>query len=150
LNYNWNVYKIFKNGKRAKAPLMQFEASEEDHVSFFEEEVRKNLSNSMKGEIFKLIRSDLPQERATEKIDETNEQFNKDKNRVLGRLAANAGIDTKRKIATALIYYKESGWKWQWAAIESGTSNYIQGLSPKFNTTKEAEEWIHEMISLTQ
>ena len=76
MNYNWNVYKIFKNGKRAKAPLMQFEASEEDHVSFFEEEVRKNLSNSMKGEIFKLIRSDLPQERATEKIDETNEQFN--------------------------------------------------------------------------
>jgi len=43
LNYNWNVYKIFKNGKRAKAPITQFESSEEDHVSFFEEEVRKNL-----------------------------------------------------------------------------------------------------------
>tara|TARA_R100001591_G_scaffold118214_1_gene139963 strand:- start:1241 stop:1693 length:453 start_codon:yes stop_codon:yes gene_type:complete len=150
LNYNWNVYKIFKNGKRAKAPITQFEASEEDHVSFFEEEVRKNLSNSLRNGIFKLIRADLPQERATEKSDEINDKFSKDKSRILGRLAAEAGIDNKRPISTALVYYSESGWRWQWAAIESGTSRYIEGLSPKFDTTEEAEEWIHEKISSSQ
>ena len=150
MNYNWNVYKIFKNGKRAKAPLTQFEASEEDHVSFFEEEVKKNLSNSLRSGIFKLIRADLPQERASERSDQVNDQFSIDKSRVLGRLASKAGIVSKRPVSTALVYYSESEWKWQWAALESGTSKYLKGLSPKFNTTEEAEEWIREMISSNQ
>jgi hypothetical protein len=147
LNYNWNVYKIFKNGKRAKAPITQFESSEEDHVSFFEEEVRKNLSSSMKNGIYKLIRADLPQQRVTEQVDETEQKFLNDKNKVLSRLVAKANIVHPRTIATALIYYSETDWKWQWAAIESGTSKYIQGLSPKFNTSDEANEWIQEKIA---
>ena len=30
MKYNWNVYKVFKNGKRAKAPITDFEATEDD------------------------------------------------------------------------------------------------------------------------
>ena len=32
LSYNWNVYKVFKNGKRAKAPLMSFTYDNEETV----------------------------------------------------------------------------------------------------------------------
>ena len=41
LNYNWNVYKVFKNGNRAKAPLTSFESSEEDAQTHFEHIVKK-------------------------------------------------------------------------------------------------------------
>ena len=44
LNYNWNVYKLFKSGKRAKAPFMTFEHCESDAEEFFEEEVKKNFN----------------------------------------------------------------------------------------------------------
>ncbi len=147
MNYNWNVYKIFKNGKRAKAPIAQFEATEDEHISFFENNIKNNLSEKLKNLKFSLVRADMSQERQSEQINETNEKFLRDRNRVLGRIASKKGIDNK-SVCTALIYYRETDWKWQWAAIQAGTSKYIEGLSPKFNTTKEAELWIESMISL--
>ena len=48
MNYNWNVYKIFKNGKRAKAPIAQFEATEDEHISFFENNIKNNLDKKLK------------------------------------------------------------------------------------------------------
>lgn len=150
LNYNWNVYKIFKNGKRAKAPVVQFEATEENYIDYFEKEIKQTLSKSLQGSLFKFIRSDLSQERQSEQENKVEEKYLKDRNRVLSRLFTKSGTHSQKPISTALIYYKESDWKWQWAAVESGTSRYIQGLSPKFNTTKEADIWIEEMISSDQ
>ena len=150
LNYNWNVYKVFKNGKRAKAPILQFESTEEEHADYFENEIRKNLKNSMRKEVFKLIRADLPQQREAEVNDINNDKHLRERNKALSKIFAKFGIKTKRPVATALIYYSESDWRWQWAAIESGTSKYIKGLSPKFNTTNEAEEWLKELISSNQ
>jgi len=74
LNYNWNVYKVFKNGKRAKAPLTEFEAAEDNHLEYFENEVKKNFNGSLKWSMYEVIRSDLPQERAAEQIDEEQEK----------------------------------------------------------------------------
>ena len=146
MNYNWNVYKIFKNGKRAKAPIAQFEATESEHISFFENNIKSNLNKKLKNIEFSVIRADLSQERQSEQADETNEKLLKDRNRILGRIASEKGVNKNKSICTALIYYKETGWKWQWAAIQAGTSKYIEGLSPKFDTTKEAELWIESMI----
>jgi len=150
LNYNWNVYKVFKNGKRAKAPIAVFEATEEEHESFFENEVKKNFNGSLLRDVYKLVRSDLPQQRASEEIDENKEKISKEKNRVLGRLCVTAGIDRGRVVSTGLVYYAESDWRWQWAALQPATGKYICGLSPKFNTSVEAEDWIETIISSTQ
>ena len=150
LNYNWNVYKVFKNGKRAKAPITVFEATEEEHESFFENEVKKNFNGSLKWSMYEVIRSDMPQERAAEQIDEEQEKFSKEKNRALGRLCVAAGIERTRVVSTALVYYAESDWRWQWAALQPATGKYICGISPKFNTSTEAEDWIETIISSTQ
>ncbi len=150
MNYNWNVYKVFKNGKRAKAPMANFEATEENYVLYFENEVKKNFSENLKRGGFDIVRSDLPQERQSEIVDEREEKISKEKNRVLGRLAAAAGVNSGARCATALIYYSETDWRWQWAAIQAGTSRFITGLSPKFDTAKEAETWIQDQISLTE
>ena len=150
MNYNWNVYKVFKNGKRAKAPLAEFEATETGYMQYFENEVKKNFNGSLRSDEFKLIRADLPQQRVAEQTDENEEKFSKEKNRVLGRLCVAAGIERGRAVSTALIYYAETGWKWQWAALQPATSKYIRGLSPKFNTHTEAEAWIETIISPPQ
>jgi hypothetical protein len=149
LNYNWNVYKVFKNGKRAKAPLTEFEAAEDNHLEYFENEVKKNFNGSLKWSMYEVIRSDLPQERAAEQIDEEQEKFSKEKIRALGAMVKRAGITHTRPMSTALVYYAESDWKWQWAALESGTSKYVQGLSPKFSKYSEAQEWIETIVSST-
>ncbi|HAI36879.1 MAG TPA: hypothetical protein DCM40_01410, partial [Maribacter sp.] len=147
LTFNWNVYKVFKNGKRAKAPIHTFEATEEDHISYFEQEVKKNFSESFKGNKFELLRADKSQARPAEAINEEEEKFLKEKNRVLGRIIKNKNITHSKRMATALIYYAESGWRWQWAAIEAGTGKYVAGLSPQFKTTGEANEWIQTLVS---
>jgi hypothetical protein len=48
MNYKWNVYKLFKNGKRAKAPATEFFAAEEDHRDYFHNEVLTTFTNKMK------------------------------------------------------------------------------------------------------
>ena len=148
MKYNWNVYKVFKNGKRAKAPSCNFEATEGDYLTHFEQEIKKNFTENFKANGFTILRSDLPQARPVEAVNEEQEKFLKEKNRVLARIIADKNITHKRRMATALIFYPESDWKWQWAAVESGTSNYVAGLSPTFNTSKEANEWIHNLVSL--
>ena len=147
MKYNWNVYKVFKNGKRAKAPMTTFDATEEEYQHYFEDKVKKNFTESLRSQQYKLIRSDLPQQRTSELVNGAEEKKSKEKNRVLGRLVARAGITSKRGISTALVYYSETNWRWQWAAVQAGTSQFIAGLSPQFDTTEEAESWIQKQIS---
>ena len=61
LNYNWNVYKIFKNGNRAQAPFMTFEHCESDAEEYFEEEVKKNFTKKLQQAQFMIMRADKPQ-----------------------------------------------------------------------------------------
>ncbi len=148
MNYNWNVYKIFKNGKRAKAPLTVFECEENEIEQYFQNEFKFSLGSC--SDKYKIIRSDLPQERESEVVDKEQQMKEKIKSRVLSNLVRknNITIPKNRTVGVALIYSADTNWKWQWAAIEKGTSNYIQGLSPTFKTHKEAETWIENLISL--
>jgi len=148
LSYNWNVYKIFKNGKRAKAPVTVFECEEGEVADYFQNEFKASLKLST--DSYKIIRSDLPQARAVELVDKEKELKEKRKIRTLARLVRQNRVPVPKggNIGTALIYSAKTNWNWQWAAIEKGTSNYIQGLSPTFDTHKEAQIWIENQISL--
>ena len=145
MSYNWNVYKIFKNGNRAKAPITTFECDEVSMQEHFNNVIKKNFSGKFANANYHIIRSDLPQE---ENLVSEEEKISKEKNRVLGRLAAQQKIDYKYKIATSLVYCKESDWKWQWAAVGSGTTKYLRGLSPTFKTYDEAHVWIQELMAM--
>ena len=147
MSYNWNVYKIFKNGKRAKAPLTVFECEENEVEQHFQSEFKLDLDSC--SDKYKVIRSDLPQERESEVVDKEQQMREKIKSRVLSNLVRqnNIPIPKNRTVGAALIYSSDSNWQRQWAAIEKGTSNYIQGLSPTFKTHAEAETWIENLIS---
>lgn len=150
MNYNWNVYKVFKNGKRAKSPITTFESEEENASEVFELKVKAGFPAKLKKSKFVFIREDSEQARESEIIDTAIDLFMINKQKVLSTLLTTKNLDTDRKpklsVSGALILCKDSGWKWQWAAIEAATSKYIVGLSETFGTSKEADEWMQEQI----
>ena len=150
LNYNWNVYKVFKNGKRAKSPITTFESEEENASEVFNLKVKAGFPAKLKKAKFVFIREDSAQARESEIIDTELDLFAINKQKVLSVLLSTKNLNTDRKprlsVSGALILCKDSDWKWQWAAIEAATSKYIVGLSETFSTSKEAEEWMRQQI----
>ena len=62
MSYEWNVYKIFKNGKRAKIVFHKFGYNEPKAVEeYFESKVKVTFSKKMQRSKFIIIRDDLPQ-----------------------------------------------------------------------------------------
>ena len=147
MKYSYNVYKIFKNGGRAKAPMHTFESEESEAMNHFNNVIKKNFSGKFATANYKILRADLPQE---DTVSNEEEKFSKKKNRALGLLAAAKDINHKYRIGTGLVYCSETDWNWQWAVIESGTGKYITSLSPSFQTHREADNWINNLVSDTE
>jgi hypothetical protein len=150
MNFNWNVYKLFKNGKRAKAPLHTFYyegKKEEANTHFVTTELpllnqnKKNLTDLK----YEIINSEDNQERTEE--NESEKKFTKEKNRVLANILRSKNIKSKRGCVGGLILCKESNWMWQWAALEGGTNLYVSGLSQEFKSYDRAIQWMKEQIS---
>ena len=144
---NWNVYKVFKNGKRAKAPLATFEYEDESNVSeYFEAEVKKNFSEKIRDWNFTLLPENVSQERPEEKADKQEEGVFKKQGLILSRFVKKNRVKSKYKVVGGLIFASATNWKWQWCALEGGTNNYIAGLSPRFNNPTEAQQWMNKQV----
>ena len=143
---NWNVYKMFKNGKRAKAPVTVFEFdgdsnSAEEH---FRAVVLENFKEKYRDMRYSILRVDLPQERSD--LNKEDDELRRKQILVLGRVARDKGLSFKRKTIGGLIFAAATRWKWQWCILESGTCNFLAGLSPRFNNSLEADAWMTEQI----
>ena len=151
MNYNWNVYKLFKNGKRAKAPFHVFEYDDPGSVGeYFDAQIKENFTEKIRRSKLLVLRSDLPQTRPPDMSTEGDIIKKQNRNRVF-RKFINSLKGTPAwpgaRVIGGLIYCKESSWQWQWAALEPGTSRYIVGLSPLFSSYGCAEEWMTEEIN---
>lgn len=149
MSFNWNVYKLFKSGKRAKAPVHSFffdGTLEEAYDRFVGSEI-KQLGDKANQTKYHILNSETDQERVLES--DESEKISIEKNRVLGAIMRKIELPTARSYATALVYTRESNWKWQWAAIQPGTGKYIAGLSEEFKTHGAAEEWMNSQIATT-
>ena len=142
LNYNWNVYKIFKSGNRAKAPFMTFEHCESDAEEFFEEEVKKNFTKKLQQTQFMIMRADKPQTTPAD----PRKKYLLSQKRVIQKQLSD-GLKQKRNLSWGLILSKESHWKWQWAVLESATNRYVAAISPLFKDQKGAHEWMEQQIA---
>jgi len=147
LNYKWNVYKIFNNGKRAKAPITSFECNEDNVEAFFEEEVKKNFTEKLQLLQFAFLRADLSQERQFEEAEQKKEKILALKRKIFARLGA--GRTTYDGPMTgALILSRDTGWKWQWVLLKSASHGFIVGISPTFENDKEADKWMEHQVEL--
>lgn len=150
MSYNWNVYKLFKNGKRAKAPFYVFEYHDPASVGkYYEEEIKENFTEKLRGSKIMILRSDLPQGRESEESLKSEKKIQKRKNRVFAKYLKTIDVASFKncQIVGGLIFCKETNWQWQWAALESGTSRYLAGLSPTFPTSSRADAWMAAEMS---
>lgn len=149
MSSNWNVYKLFKSGKRAKAPIHTFiyEGDASGASQQFNDIEIKNLvekyGEKIKKSEFKILNS-LANQHCSNETPES--RFIKRRNKVLAKIIKDKNINTKRKLGGGLVYSKDSNWKWQWAALEAATNNYIEGLSTHFDSYEEAIDWMNEKI----
>ena len=143
MSYNWNVYKVFSSGNRAKAPFVVIEG-EDCESDGFNELVRKNLEEKFGAKApqtnYKIMRADLPQEERVEDEEKKNLVL---RNRVLSTKIKALGLDLKNKrTAGALVMSGDTGWKWQWCVLRMSSNQYIAGLSPEFDSRETAQEWM--------
>ena len=145
--HKWNVYKLFKNGKRAKAPfcVVEGENSNEAEKKFLDTYI-SNAGPKLNKHTWSFIREDMPQERFHEKNLEKENNLARKKNIFLGKLAAQSG-QLPNNISAGLVYCKESEWRWQWAALEPATLKYLKGLSPQYKSAPRADEWLSEQMN---
>ena len=141
---NWNVYKVFKNGKRAKIPLMSFEykGSVETATHHFNANIKEKFSEKNRDLNYLILNENESQEREEKKIEENLHL----QTLVLNNLARELNLNKKRGLVGGLIFASATHWKWQWCALEPSTNNYIAGLSPRFDNPSEADRWMRLQI----
>ena len=147
MRYNWNVYKVFKKGRRAKMPFYEFEYNDPESINeYYNENVKKNFSRKIRDSSVIILRGDLPQMREKEKECASKEANMRNRTRVVRAHLKDLELEKDVHACAALTLCAESGWKWQWALLEVGTSRYIAGFSPSFPNFESAERWMAEEI----
>lgn len=145
--YNWNVYKIFKNGKRAKAPFCQLKGKTEIEVKETLDSEFLDVSDiRQKVKKWSIVRADLSQEREEEKVDIENQIYVAKRGKVFAKYIRQPTHDDVHNAIGGLILCAQSEWKWQWAFMEMGTSRYLSGFSPLFKSYGDANLWMDEEI----
>tara|TARA_Y100000296_G_C5126316_1_gene233057 strand:+ start:322 stop:747 length:426 start_codon:yes stop_codon:yes gene_type:complete len=137
---------MFKNGKRAKAPVTVFEfdgdsSKAEEH---FRAVILENFEEKYRDMRYSILRADLPQERVD--LNKKDNELRRKQILVLSRVAREKGLLFKRKTIGGLIFAAATYWKWQWCVLESGTCNFLAGLSPRFDNPLEADAWMTKQI----
>ena len=145
---NWNVYKLFANGKRAKFPSKTFMYDDEALVfEFFTKQIAPTFTVKQKKSKYILIREDLPQER-DENTKRPEEILHQKRSKVFREhlMSVNKAAIAEKNTQFGMILCEESEWKWQWAAMETGTLQYLLGVSPLFKSQEAAVEWMDSQI----
>lgn len=144
--HNWNIYKLFKNGKRAKLPTCQIIAETAvEAEKIFLEEFLTALPKKYSNYNWVYVHEDDNQTREYERDCEHDAKFKRIRELFFARQAAKLG-NIPNNIAIALVMSKCTDWKWQWAACQPATSKYLAGLSPQFDSSLQADAWLRESL----
>ena len=149
MSYNWNVYKLFSNGNRAKAPFAILEGKDcesEDFTAMVRKNLEEKFGAKARSTKYKIMRADLPQE---ERVDEEEKKNLVLRNRVLSTKIKALGLNLQNKRTTgALVMSGDTSWKWQWCVLRMSSNQFIAALSPEFNSTEMAQAWMKDEIEL--
>ena len=152
MSYSWNVYKIFSNGKRAKAPIYSFSSNENEiNDDYFNNNIKtvliKKFGSKIEKNKFSVLRSDQPQESLSE--ESTQERNKKLRLKVFKNKLKETG-KTFKNTECALLFSHSTDWKWKWCAVQSATTNIVESISPGMSSYSEAQEWMNEEIKKLQ
>jgi len=145
--HNWNVYKIFNNGKRAKLPTCQITAETDvEAKKIFLKEFLPSMSSKFQICNWVYVDEGDNQDRPYEQNCEFDAERKKLRDKFFVDIAMKLG-GLPNNISITLVMSKTTDWKWQWAACQPATLKYLAGLSPKFDTGFEADAWLRDNIN---
>ena len=152
MNHNWNVYKVFSSGKRAKSPYYSFVYEDENNVEkYFLENIKSKFKEKFLKATYKLVRADRVQSRICDVEDRKAEELQLVRERqvkhVLSKHLVEKGIKDDDRLVGALMMAPETKWKWQWVACQAATNKFVIGLSPRFLYEGDALQWLEKQIS---
>ena len=146
--YNWNVYKVFKNGKRAKTPFHVFKYENPDNVEeHFRAQIKEKFTEKIRASRVMILRSDLPQVREEEKSVLQEKARHLKQASVIHKHFNSSPSLEGIALTTGLTLCEQSGWEWQWAVMESGTLRFLAAASPSFKSPRAAHAWMEEEIN---
>lgn len=150
MSNNWNVYKVFNNGKRAKAPLHTFQYDVEDAdkaEDHFNEAIKKDLVSKYGTKIYKskfsFIRADLPQDRT---VSDNSQQESHSLHMKVFRRHLNSLPDINSNTEGILMFSKDTDWMWSWCVAQAASLKFISAISPGFASYEAAQKWMKEEI----
>jgi hypothetical protein len=139
----WNVYKVFSNGKRAKSPYMTFKSDSADH---FDRAIFPSMAKKLQKYKWIVLNVDEPQGRAEAYL--SDEQIKLQKQAVvLNKIAAKRHPSVYNKnVSGCLLLSASTDWKWAWCVVDGATNNFVGLLSDKFDKASDAEKWMADQI----
>ena len=148
MNNTWNVYKIFNNGNRAKAPIHTFEYDGENDAveGHFNSSIKSKLISKHGTKIsknkFLFVRTDISQERSS--LVDSRQEIRELHMRVFRNYAdlIPKSINTEG----VLVFSKETDWKWAWCVAQAASLKHVITISPCFITYEDAQEWMNKEI----
>ncbi len=142
----WNVYKVFSNGKRAKMPYTTFSAEEEGH---FFSNILPTLDEKLRKRNWVVIDSGKSQVRQDSTTEEVIDVFKKKVSVVCTKIVADKGIViTNNKFVSCLMMNADTDWKWQLCLATAGTHKFHCALSDRFENRNLAVAWVDEQYAL--
>ena len=152
MSHNWNVYKVFSSGKRAKSPYYSFMYEDENSVEkYFLENIKSKFKEKFLKATYKLVRADRVQSRICDvearKTEELQLVRERQVKHVLSKHLVEKGIKDDERLVGALMMAPETKLKWQWVACQAATNKFVIGLSPRFHYEGDALQWLEKQIS---
>lgn len=144
--HNWNAYKIFKNGRRAKQPICKIMANNAiEAEKNFLNEILPKLSDNFATYKWAFIHEDVKSQRITKKEVVAFARSRKRRKLFFGDIFAELDLAPGRATIT-LIKNNKTDSDWEWAVCQPITLKKFKGLSPQFKNKSDAFAWMDKYL----
>ena len=138
--HNWNAYKIFKNGRRAKQPICKIKAINAiEAEKNFLNEILPKLSESFANYKWVFIHENVKPRRITKK-DIASFARNREKRKKIF-VDIFSGVEDGQ-----VLLRNNSGSSWEWAVCQPTTLKKLKSLSPQFKEKHDAFKWLDNYL----
>ena len=141
--HNWNAYKIFKNGRRAKQPICKITAiSAVEAEKNFLNEILPKLSENFASYKWVFIPENIKPRNLSKQEIATFARARQKRKKIFGDIFSDLNEND-----TVLLVSK-SNLNWEWAICEPATLKKIKSISPQFESKNAAFKWLDSYLDI--
>ena len=141
--HNWNAYKIFKNGRRAKQPICKITAnSAVEAEKNFLNEILPKLSDNFASYKWVFIPENIKSRSLSKQEVATFARAREKRKKIFVDIFSDLNEND-----TVLLVSK-SNLNWEWAVCEPNTLKKIKSISPQFESKNAAFKWLDMYLDI--